>query len=323
MPYRSFRQRRRAPYRRRRRNYGRKFTNRRKYSPRSRIQYRANAKYQLANKVELIKPITLKPMSQIKKFIYYNTAEVVNTTIADAQNAQFITFNLNSPWLLNDDTYIDQGNNSWNWNTPVQTHADGTTVQSGTSFPGMFDTVSSIGYGYANILIVGAKYTFTATPIFRANQQSGAPTALFSLVQSQSTHITQNTTIDDIYGMPYSQVRLVQGGGTNSGDLSGNAKSASIVLKYSPKRFNKVQSLLDNHQFRATVDSNFYGTKPSDMDRVSFGLVNVMSHPNTANPCVSCMIQVKCEITALFSEPLNNNNTYPGLPANQMDVSPG
>lgn len=98
MPYRKSYKRRRFP----RRKHVKK-----RLAP-GRVRFRpSTAKYQLANKVELIRPITLKPSSVMKKFIYYNTAEVRNATIADAQNAQFITFNLNSPWILQDDTYSE------------------------------------------------------------------------------------------------------------------------------------------------------------------------------------------------------------------------
>lgn len=309
------------PYRRnykRRRNIRRKRVIRRRLAP-ARVRFRpSTAKYQLANKVELIRPITLKPSSVMKKFIYYNTAEVRNATIADAQNSQFVTFNLNSPWILQDDTYTEQGNNTWKWNTTMAEHSNGSAVASGTTFPGIYGT-GNIGLGYANSLCVGTKFTLTGTPIFAPNSSSGAPAALFAVVQSQSSHVDNTMTIDELYSTPYTQVRKISSGGTNSGDLSGNTKSASIVLKYSPKRFNNIKDLRDNHQFNATLTSPEAGAQtgkhPDDKDRVTFGLVNVMTNPVSKRSMGSVMIQVKVESTYLFTEPFNSPaNLYPAIP---------
>ena len=303
-----------------RRNHRRRGVIRRKFAPK-RVRFRPSAKYQLANKVELIRPITLKPASVMKKFIYYNTAEIRNATIGDAQNSQFVTFNLNSPWILQDDTYAEQGTNTWKWNTAMVEHPGTTDAITGTSYPGFYGT-GMIGMGYANALCVGTKFTVTGTPIFAPNSSSGAPAALFAVVQSQSSHLANTMTIDDLYSTPYTQVRKITSGGTNSGDLSGNTKSASIVLKYSPKRFNNVKDLRDNHQFNATLTSpegspgNQQGTHPQDKDRVSFGLVNVMTNPVSKRSMGSVMIQVKVESTYLFTEAFNGpSNQYPAIPA--------
>lgn len=293
---------------------------RRRLAP-ARVRFRPHtAKYQLANKVELIRPITLKPASVMKKFIYYNTAEIRNATIADAQNAQFCTFNLNSPWILQDDTYTEQGSNTWKWNTTMTDHDNDSAVTTGTSYPGLYGT-GNVGLGYANSLCVGTKFTLTGTPIFAPNSSSGAPAALFAIVQSQSSHVDNTLTIDELYATPYVQVRKITSGGTNSGDLTGNTKSASIVLKYSPKRFNNVTNLKDNHQFNATLTNPVAaqtGKHPADKDRVTFGLVNVMTNPVSKRAMGSVMIQVKIESTYLFTEPFNGpQNLFPAIPAGQ------
>lgn len=281
------------------------------------VQYRKNAKYQLANKVELIRPITLKPKSVMKKFIFYNVAEVVNDTIAGAQNAQHVSFYLNSPWILNNDTYATQGGNTWRWNQPMAIHINGNAPGVGTSYPGMFDA-AAIGNGYQDACIVGTKFTVQASSLFRPNRATGDPAALFCVVNSQASDLDQHTTLDDIYAMPYSQVRRIAHGGTNSGDLSGNVKDASIVLKYSPKRFNNIKDIRDNHGFFSHISND--GTTanhPSELDRVTFGLVNIMSDPATQRGAGTVMMQIKQEVTVLFSEPFNNTNQYPAIPVGQ------
>lgn len=293
---------------------------RRKYKPKQ-AMYKPNAKYQLANKVELIRPITLKPKSIMKKFIFYNVAEIANDTIGGVQNAQHVTFYLNSPWILNSDIYATQGGNTWSWNHLMTAHVNGSAPTTGTSYPGMFDA-SAIGNGYQDACIVGTKLVITAQSIFRPNRVSGDPAALFAVVNSQaSTALTQSTTIDDIYASPYSQVRKINHGGTNSGDLSGNVKDASITLKYSPKRFNNIKDIRDNHGFFSHLSQDLTSANhPSELDRVTFGLVNIMTNPVTHRGAGSVMLQVKQEVTVLFSEPFNNTNQYPALPIVHEDA---
>lgn len=292
---------------------------RKRYKPKQ-VQYRPNARYQLANKVELIRPITLKPKSVMKKFIFYNVAEVVNDTIGGVQNAQHVTFYLNSPWILNNDTYATQGGNTWRWNKPMAIHVNGNAPNTGTSYPGMFDP-QGIGNGYQDACVVGTKFTVQASSLFRPNRATGDPAGLFAVVNSQASTLDQATTIDDIYDMPYSQVRRIAHGGTNSGDLSGNVKDASIVLKYSPKRFNNIKDIRDNHGFFSHVSGDgTTGNHPSELDRVTFGLVNIMTDPATGRGCGTVMLQIKQEVTVLFSEPFNNNNQFPAMPANLQQL---
>lgn len=285
---------------------------RRKWKPQA--TFRPNARYQLANKVELIRPVTLKPKSVMKKFIFYNTAEVINKLNTGIQNAQHQTNYLNSPWILQSDTYTEQGTNTWKWNTPMTIHTNAGDPNTGTAFPGFFGQ-NGIGFGYQDACIVGSKVTITATPIFLPNTASGAPTALFAMVQTNTNQLDQLSNIEELYNNPYCQVRKIEGGGTNSGDLSGNTKSASIVLNYSPKKYNNVKDIRDNQQFNARVSQNGQnGNFPPELDRITFGVINVMTNPVTAAQCVPIMLQYKHEVTVLFTEPYPGNNLYPALP---------
>jgi hypothetical protein len=304
----------------RRRNYNSRKKNRNKnsrYQPRQKVRFqRKNAKYQLANKVELVRPITLKPTSVMKKFVFYNTAEVKNALNGGAQQCQFVQMFLNSPWLLASSVYAEANGSQWKWNKTMTTHVDDALLESGTAFPGLFEYASSVGRSYQNLTVVGSKVTITATPIIDANVGPKCVTALFANVDSQGSNLTDTSTIDDLYQMPYTQIRKVTGGQSNNGDMSGNTKSASIVLKYSPKRFNNIKDIRDNSSFHALLNIGAgTGRLPPERDRVCFGVVPVASNPISAKECVKVLLQYKHECTILFSEPFNNNNIGVAVPA--------
>lgn len=281
-----------------------------RYKPKQ-YNYRGSSYQNNANKIELVRPLTLKSTSAIRKFVYYNTAEVLNNLDTSGnQNAQFFSMLLNSPWLFSSDQFARQSNNSWNWNKPFLAHSPGDPSNSGTYLPGMFESLESIGNQYQNQIIVGGKLTVTASPIFHeANQSSGAQTALFTNIQTQGSNLTPATTIDDLYNLPFTQLKKVVGGQSNNGDLNGSTKGAVIVVKYSPKRMNNLKDIRDNREFMAHVDvGGANGKHPNDVDRITFGVVNVASNPQTPRKCTPVLIQVKYEATVLFTEPLNNAN---------------
>lgn len=281
-----------------------------RYKPRQ-YNYRGKSYQNNANKIELVRPMTLKSTSVIKKFVYYNTAEVLNNLDTSGnQNAQFFSMLLNSPWLFSSDQFARQHSNSWNWNKPFLAHSPGDPSNAGTYLPGMFESLESIGNQYQNHIIVGTKTTITASPIFHeANQSSGAQTALFANIQTQGSNLTPATTIDDLYNLPYTQLKKVVGAQSNNGDLNGSTKGAVIVIKYSPKRMNNLKDIRDNREFVAQVDvGGANGRHPADVDRITFGIVNVASNPQTPRKCSPILLQVKHEATVLMTEPLNNGN---------------
>lgn len=296
----------------------RKAARSRRYRPRQVQFQKRDAKYQLANKVELIRPITLKPTSAIRKFIFYNTAEIKNrlSTEGNNQQMQFVQHYLNSPWISASEAHATPGTSTWRWNKPMTVHADtdpGPAPSSGTSYPGLYDNAAAIGMGYQNQTVVGHKCTITATPLIDANVGPKAITALFAQVNAQASQLTENSTIDDLYEMPYTQVRKVTGGQQNNGDLGGNTKSAKIVIKYSPKRFNNVKDIRDVPKFSALLNLAGNSAKhPAERDSVVFGICNVLSNPENKKECVKVLLQLKHEVTILFAEPYSNyNRTIP------------
>lgn len=297
----------------------------RRFKPKQVQFQKRNAKYQLANKVELIRPITLKPTSAIRKFIYYNTAEIKNRLSAENnQQMQFQQHYLNSPWILASDSHAEPGNSTWRWNKTMVVHADsdpGPAPDTGTAYPGLYDNAASIGMGYQNQTVVGHKCTITATPLIDANVGPKAITALFAQVNAQASTLNQNSTIDDLYEMPYTQVRKITGGQNNNGDLGGNTKSAKIVIKYSPKRFNNVKDIRDVPKFSALLNLAGNSAKhPAERDSVVFGICNVLTNPENKKECVKVLLQIKHEVTVLFAEPYSNYNRTQPLPA--MPVAP-
>lgn len=306
------------PYRRmnnRRRKLPRKKAIRNKYQPKKR-NIAFSGKARLTNRVELLRPINLKPRSQLKKVIFYNTAEVVNAMIGTSQFCQFNTFYLNSIWMQANDTYATGGGNTWNWNTVMAPHTNGTSILTGTSYPGLFGT-NQIGTQYQDICVVGAKFTISASPI-QSNSACG-PTALFASIESQGSDLTSASTITDLYNRPFTTVRKISGNqGGSAGGLNGWSNGNKIVITYSPKRHNNVANIRDNAEFFAHTSSAgtaANGNKPSELDRLSFGICSTLTNSASPLKCCPVQLQVKCEATILFNEPYNDLNQYPGLPA--------
>lgn len=294
-----------------------KRSKRRRFVPKQRT-FRKTARFQLSNKVELVRPITLKPKSVLKKFIFYNTAEVRNGLIGGQQNAQFQTNYLNSAWMLQSDTYTQQGSNTWRWNQAMTAHTNPGDIATGTSFPGFGELHTGFGRQYANFCVLGAKVKITATPIQIANNYGGAVSALFAVIQTGQNQLTNTTTIDNIYALPYSQLRKIEGGDKVTGTKY-DTKEASITIRYSPKRYNNIKDIRDNIRFFGKVNQD--GTlsyHPAELDRVSFGVVNCMSNPSAQSNIPPIMLQYRHEVTVLFTEPHNAQNQAPAIPLQAM-----
>lgn len=295
-------------------NPKRKYNKKKKYQPKGNNN-RFTGKMRLANKVELLRPISMKPKSCLKKVIFYNTAEVINTLIGGTQNCQFNSFYLNSPWFQASSLYAAQGTNQWNWNTAHTTHSTGGNVQAGTRYPNLFGE-NELGTQYQDLCIVGTKCTLTATPI--ASTQICGPTAFFAQINSQATDLTSTSKLEDLYSAPNTTIKKISGNQSGASILGGNSKSASIILKYSPKKYNNIKDIRDNSNYFAHVNQpgiTASGSHPAELDRITFGLVNTLSNPSTPKQCCPIMLQVKMEAVILFSEPFTSRNTFPAVPA--------
>lgn len=277
--------------------------NKRKYQPKQN-----NFKGRTRQTVQLLRPVSLKPKSCLKKVIFYNTAEVINTLIGGAQNAQFNSMYLNSPWLQASSLYAHQATNQWNWNVAHTSHTNGGNVQVGTQYPNLFGE-NEMGTQYQDLCIVGTKVTLTATPL--AAHAICGPTAFFAQINSQATDLASTSKIEDLYALPNTTIKKVSGNQSGASVLT-SPKSASITLRYSPKKFNNIKDIRDNSNYFAHVNQAGVaasGSHPAELDRVTFGIVNTLSNPSVSKPACPIMLQIKMEAIILFSEPFTALNS--------------
>lgn len=291
--------------------------------------------------MELIRPISLKPKSVIKRFVYYNKAHVVNALDQTGPNAvnqtQFYRINLNSPWIFNSEVFARENPTQgtmpgcrWDWNQPVtvRTHDSLAPNKYGTSMPGVFNpdggqpntVVSSyVGDNYKNAYVVGTKWTIQFTPLASVDNESNDPTAAFAIIETDQSVITSQTKIDDLYNRPYVQVRKLAVGSNYNAQKNGATQPCRIVVKYSPKRMNNIKDLRDNVQFAnhlSTVESTPTANLPAERDSLCFGIVPTLSNKQNKNKLVNHYVEVKCEQTILFTEPTSNTNVALGQGAN-------
>jgi hypothetical protein len=296
--------------------------------------------------MELIRPISLKPKSVIKRFVYFNKAHVVNrldtTANPSAQQTQFYRVNLNSPWLFNSNAFAQEGNSGgtqtmpgcrWDWNKPVVVRTKGMVAPNkfGTSMPGVFNpdggqpsnAVSSyVGDNYKNAYVIGCKWTIQFTPLASVDNESNDPTAAFAIIETDQSIMNSQTKIDDLYNRPYTQVRKLAVGSNYNGQKNGATQPCRIVVKYSPKRMNNIKDLRDNAQFinhLSTTESTPVADLPSERDSLCFGIVPTLTNKQTKNKLVNHYVEVKCEQTILFTEPTSNTNVALGEGANLAD----
>lgn len=291
--------------------------------------------------MELIRPLSLKPKSVIKRFVYFNKAHVVNSLDSTGANpvhqTQFFRVNLNSPWIFNSEQFARENPANgtmpgcrWDWNQPVTVRTKGMVAANkfGTSMPGVFNpdggqpstAVSSyVGDNYKNAYVIGTKWTIQYTPLASVDNESNDPTAAFAIIETDQSVMTSQTKIDELYNRPYTQVRKLAVGSNYNGQKNGATQPCRIVVKYSPKRMNNIKDLRDNAQFinhLSTTESTPVADLPSERDSLCFGIVPTLTNKQTKLKLVNHYIEVKCEQTILFTEPTSNTNVALGEGAN-------
>lgn len=310
-------------------------------SPKSNYSRRQKA----YSKLELIRPMSLKPKSVIRKFCYFNKAEVINNLDTSATNpyqTQFTRINLNSPWLFNSEQFAranpstnSMPNCTWNWNKDVvpRTRDEAGPNKQGTSLPGCFNPAGStsatnpsiyVGDQYRNAIVVGAKWTFKFTPMGSTTNASFDPTAAFACIETEASQLTSQTTIDQLYEMPYTQIRKLVAGDNLGGKRNGAVQPAQIIVKYSPKRMNNIKDLRDNAQFNnhlSTVESTPQANLCAERDSLCVGIVPVLTNKSSKHSLVSHYIECKAEYTVLFTEPDNDGNFSMGHSAGSVFIS--
>lgn len=277
------------------------------------MKYRrkANSHY-VPSKVPLLQPITLKPFKLVRRVVYNNLIKVDNVLLSsggtNTVNPQFIKLNLNSPWLLSDDTYSAGGGSSWAPNRVMSAHTDGNSGASGTSYPGLFETDQSIGNCYRQFCVAGCKFTATYTPVMSDNGDETQPTALFCIAGTGPSGLTSsNISSNTVYDMPFSRVSKIMGvAQSGSGAVSKLSKGGFVSYNYSAKRANFVKDLQDTKGLWASNQSDS-AKHPSEKDTILVGLVPLMDN-DTTKPLVSGILQIRMEAFMLFGEPNNQQN---------------
>lgn len=295
------------------RNYRRK----RKYNKR---KLNSNKNFHKGRKMHVarIPRINLKPTSCARRVFWRNTIYITNTGVGPPLS-WYATYNLNSPWIINPNSNQNQTGVSGalvsNPNKVQVTHTNDTSTVNGTAYPGLFDNDNSPGKSYRQMCVTGCKFKASFTPQFQQADVQPAGLATVVLSGPNNATITPTTAnaalIDD---MPYSRIRKILGSQASlaaQGGLS-NTKSAYTQLKYSAKKFNDVKDIKDAAQMWANVrnsGTDFLGSHPAEIDRVTLAIVPLMSTPLTGKALPSGLLEVSMEAVILFREPAQTPGT--------------
>lgn len=290
------------------RRYGKK---RKVFRKRKRYGNRKQQKY-VPSKVPLLQPITLKSPRLARRVVYNNLIKIENVLLTAGTtttvNPQFITLNLNSPWIVKEDASTSGGGSSWAPNRPMSAHTDGNDPTSGTSYPGLFENDQSIGESYREFCVVGTKVTATYTPIENSQNPDTQPTAFFGIMQTGPSGITaSNIDTNKIYDQPYAKISKIIGfGNGTSGNVNKVSKGGYLSFNYSAKKMNFVKDIADAKGLWASNQSD-QASHPSEKDSIVIGICPLMKNDNT-RPLVSGIFQIRMEAFMLFGEPSNVNN---------------
>jgi len=136
--------------------------------------------------VQLIRPLSLKPLSVMNKYVFYTKAVVENAiskvdlgtdqVFPGQQQCQYVTFHANTPFIFNDLDHTEPPRCNWQFENDVadrwfNDNGTGHPLSPGggtampTVLPGFFDQVSRAGFQYHNHTCVGYKITVTASPM--------------------------------------------------------------------------------------------------------------------------------------------------------------
>jgi len=268
-------------YRKKRRN------NRKRRQPKGRYRNRV---------ARIIRQPTLKPKSAVQKFIYYNTffADAVLDTNGQQQMLMFM-MNLNSVYPFGANWNTSISNNILNPNTSITPY--GTT--SATSLPGFADGYQ-VKNQYAKYLITGSKTTISANPMVDTTNISN-PAVLFAVKHSQNTSgLASSSKYSTLQKLPFRQIKNIrQVGGYNQGI------GAKIVVYHSVKKFNSKVDLKDNDEFFGATGGNTGDAgQPTNMDRLTIGIVGKCDTPDTPLKAGKFCLNIKHEVSCLFTEPL-------------------
>jgi hypothetical protein len=265
----------------RKRNYRRKRGGRGKY--RNRI-------------ARIIRQPTLKPKAAVQKFVYYQTFFANN--VLNAQGAQqmlLFDLQLNSVYPFDSTWNQSIGNNVLNPNTGIIGYGG----QGATTLPG-FNDGYQLKNQYAQYLITGSKTTITANPMVDTTNVSN-PSVLFAVKHSQNTAgVSETSTYSTLQKLPNRKVKNIRQVGAYSSGVG-----AKLVVYHSVRKFNSKKDLQDCNEFFGTTGGQA-GTagQPTNMDRLTIGIVGKCNTPDTPLQAGKFCINLKHEVNIRFSEML-------------------
>lgn len=287
------------PYRR---NYKKRPIKKKRY-----IKKKLKNKAKYRNQVAVIaRPLNVKPRSAVQNVTYYNSFRcqpVINEngTIGQKQMNFFIKLNLNSIWPF--DTGYRANAQTFgqvcNPNDSIEPYLLPVTDLM-TTMPNVRDGANLFNQ-YSECCVVGTKVTLVATPI--TNTQQVQMGYLYAIKHSQpNTGLGTESTINSINKMPYRKMAKLQGVGQQTSTNVGTG--AKLVIGHSPKRFNNVKDLRDNHNMFNKCGSNTAAQKPGEADYLTVGCIPSLN--GLDKQVTDFCLQVRIEQKLLWTEPLEN-----------------
>lgn len=270
------------------------------YRPRRRFRKRYRKRGQKGryrNRIaRIIRQPTLKPKSAVQKLIYYNTFFADN--ILDTQGAQqmlIFQMSLNSVYPFGTNWNTNLSNNTLNPNTAITAFGQ----PQATTLPGFTDGYQ-LKNQYAKYLITGSKTTITANPMTDTTNVSN-PAVLFAVKHSQNTAgLASTSKYSTLQKLPNRSVRNIRQVGAYTTGVG-----AKLAIYHSVKRFNSKVDLKDCDEFFGdTGGQTGTATQPANMDRLTIGIVGKCDNPDTPLNAGKFCINVKHEVSILFSEML-------------------
>lgn len=215
--------------------------------------------------------------------------------------------------------------------------ADGSFVNQPTCAPGLFETDESLGYQYADIVVLGAKLTLVWRPLPSQLNETSAdastkqetvvghdtePAQLYCFLHTQSAQgavdaLANKDTrwVGGLADVPYIRGRDISGnvsaqGGPDNFNYRTNKQGNAAVLqyKYSTSTVHQCDPL-DEPQFHTRTDQTNGFANPSELDHLTFGIRRNLSG-DTARCAPSGYIELRLEQIIMLKKPMSTRTQY-------------
>lgn len=228
---------------------------------------------------------------------------------------------LNSPWLFRDgwDILTTGQNQVLTSNLPITpVPSTGQPVQGTTTcMPGVADGPETI-VKYAKGCVVGTKVVLVATPVETDTGSRIQPGLFYAVKHSQtSSGIQLSADVNKINSMPFRQAKQISANRPYQTLGTTGYQASRITVNHSPKKFNNVKDLRDNHEFFFSGGTSNLSV-PSEGDYLTIGCVPLLNsvpvtpgQPTTAQ-VTNFRLDIRVEQTILWTEPLEETTSGEG-----------